>query len=123
MDESCITALIGGAETGKSETLVACINAVLWQQGLIFAQNPNAANLGTINTGKTMGGPQGDTPRRACVLVSAPTNTQVDNLLSHVHDECYHVAVFRDRVLGDHSSTLVATLCPTDYCPTRAGVL
>ena len=30
LDESCITALTGGAGTGKSETLVACIKAVLW---------------------------------------------------------------------------------------------
>ena len=40
LDESCITALTGGAGTGKSETLVACIKAVLWQQGLLVAQNP-----------------------------------------------------------------------------------
>ena len=37
LDESCITALTGGAGTGKSETLVACIKAVLWQQGLLVA--------------------------------------------------------------------------------------
>ena len=40
LDESCITALTGGAGTGKSETMVACIKAVLWQQGLVVAQTP-----------------------------------------------------------------------------------
>ena len=100
-DESCITALTGGAGTGKSDTLVACIKAVLWQQGLLFAPNPKPANLGTINTGKKVGGHKGDTPLRACVLVTAPTNAQADNLLSRVHDECYDDLVFRDSVLGD----------------------
>ena len=37
LDESCITALTGGARTGKSETIVACIKAVLRQQGLLVA--------------------------------------------------------------------------------------
>ena len=44
----------------------------------------------------------GGVPPRTCVLVSAPTNAQVDNLLSRVHDECYNDTVFRDRALGDH---------------------
>ena len=84
LDESCITTLIGGAGTRKSQTLVACIKAPLWQQGLLFAQNPDPANLGTINMGKKVGGPEGDTPPPACVLVTAPTNAQVDNLLTCV---------------------------------------
>ena len=43
LDESCIIVLIGGAGTRKSDTLVACIKAVLWQQGLLFAQNLDRA--------------------------------------------------------------------------------
>ena len=99
-DESCITALTGGAGAEKSKTLVACIKAVLWQQGPLFAQNPDHATLGTINTGNRAGGPEGDSPSRTCVLVIAPTNAQVDNLLTHVHEECYDDGVFRNRVLG-----------------------
>ena len=102
LDESCITALTGGVGTGKSETLVACIKAVLWQQGLLFAQTSDPSNLGTVNMGKKVGGPKGDTPSHASVLVTAPTNAQDDNLLSRVHKECYNDTVFRDRVLGDH---------------------
>ena len=58
--------------------------------------------LGTINMGKRVGGPWGNNPPRACVLVTAPTEAQVDNLLSRVHQECYNDVVFRDAVLGDH---------------------
>ena len=57
LDESCITALTRGAGTGKSETLVTCIRAVLWQQGLLVAQNPDPANLGTVNMGRKVVGP------------------------------------------------------------------
>ena len=102
LDELCISALTGGAGTEKSKTLVACIKAVLWQQGLIVPQNPHLANLGTINTSIRVGFPEGNTPPRACVLVTAPTKAQVDTLLSRVHDECYNDVVFRNRVLGNH---------------------
>ena len=102
LDESCITALAGGAGTGKSETLVACIKAVLWQQGLLVAQNPEPADPGTWNMGRKVGGPETDTPPRACVLVTAPTNAQVDMLLARVHEECYKDSVFREKVLGEH---------------------
>ena len=34
-----ITGLTGGVGTGKSETLVACIKAVLWQQGCLNPKN------------------------------------------------------------------------------------
>ena len=102
LDESCITALTGGAGTGKSETLVACIKAVLWQQGLLVAQNPDSADLGTLNMGGKVGGPETDTQPRACVLVTAPTNAQVNMLLARVHEECYKDSVFREKVLGDH---------------------
>ena len=102
LDESCITTLAGGVGTGKSETLVACIKAVLWQQGLLVAQNPDPADPGTLNMGRKVGGPETDTQPRACVLVTAPTNAQVDMLLARVHDECYKDSVFREKVLGDH---------------------
>ena len=101
-DESCITALTAGASTGKSETLVACIKAVLWQQGLLVAQNPHPADLGTLNMGRKVRGPETDTPPRACVLVTAPTNAQVDMLLARVHEECYKDSVFREKMLGEH---------------------
>ena len=102
LDESCITTLTGGAGTGKSETLLACIKAVLWQQGLLVAQNPDPLDLGTLNMGRKVGRPKTNTPARACVLVTAPTNAQVDMLLAHVHEECYKDSVFREKVLGEH---------------------
>ena len=102
LDESCIIALTGGAGIGKSETLVACIKAVLWQQGPLVAQNPDSADLGTLNMGRKVGGPETDTQPRACVLVTAPTNAQVDMLLARMHEECYKDSVFREKVLGDH---------------------
>ena len=34
--------------------------------------------------------------------MTAPTNAQVDNSLSRVHDECYADPVFCEKVLGDH---------------------
>ena len=102
LDESCITALTGGAGTEKSETLVACIKAVLWQQGLLVAQNPDPADRSTWNMGRKVGGPETDTPPRACVLVTAPTNAQVPMLLARVHEECYKDSVFDEKVLGDH---------------------
>ena len=85
LDESCIRALTGGAGTGKSETMVACIKAVLWQQGLLVAQNPDPADMGTVNMGRKVGEPEEGTPHRACVLVTAPTNAQVDILWTRVH--------------------------------------
>ena len=81
---------------------MACIKAVLWQQGLLVAQNPDPADVGTLNMGRKVGGPETDTPPRACVLVTAPTNAQVDMLLARVHKECYKDRVFREKVLGDH---------------------
>ena len=84
---------------------MACIKAVLWQQGLLFAQNPDLAKLGTLNMGKKVGGPEGDTPPRACVLPTAPTNAQFDSLLTRVHEDSYDDAVFRDKVLGNHPAS------------------
>ena len=86
----------------ESETMVACIKAVLWQQGLLVAQNPDPAVMGTVNGDGKVGGPEEDNPPRACVLVTAHTNAQVDMLLTRVHEECYKDSVFRERVLGDH---------------------
>ena len=91
LDESCIRILTAGAGTGKSMTLVH-IKAVLWQQGYIVAENPDAADLSTINLGRRLGGREGDNPPpslRSCVLVTTPTNAQVHNLLSQVHEESY----------------------------------
>ena len=102
LDESCITALTGGGGTQKSQTMVACIKAVLWQQGLVVAQNPDLADMGTFNMGRKVGGPDEDARPRACVLVTAPTNAQVDMLLARVHEECYKDTVFREKVVGDH---------------------
>ena len=104
LDESYITALTGGAGTGKSETLVACIKAMLWQQGYIVAQNPGPADPSTINLGRRVGSPEGDNPPppRSGVLVTAPTNAQVANLLSRVHEESYTDPVLRAAVIGDH---------------------
>ena len=64
--------------------------------------DPDSADMGTVNMGRKVGGPEDDTPPRACVLVAAPTNAQVDMLLTRVHEECYKDIVFRERVLGDH---------------------
>ena len=52
--------------------------------------------------GRKVGGRETDTTPRACVLVSAPTNAQVDMLLARVHEECYKDGVIREKVLGDH---------------------
>ena len=90
-------ALDGGAGTGKLEAMVACIKAVLWQQGYIVAQNPDSAHLSTINQGRRVGGLEGDNAPRSCLMVTAPTNAQVDNLLSRVHEEYYADPVSRDR--------------------------
>ena len=119
IDESCITTLIGGAGTGKSESLLACIKTLLWQQGLLFAQNSDPAHLGTINMGKKVRGPEGDTPPRACVLVTAPTNAQVDKPLTRVHEECYDDAVFRDRVLSDHAAPWLRLCAQRATAPPR----
>ena len=83
---------------------MACIKAVLWQQGLLVAQNPDPADSGTLNMGRKVGRPETDTQPRACVSVTAPMNAQVDMLLARVHEECYKDSVFRQKVLGDHSA-------------------
>ena len=86
---------------------MACIKAVLWQQGCIVAQNPDVADPGSINLGKRVGGVEGDNPPRSCLLVAAPTNAQVDNLLQRVHEESYSDEVFCEEVLTDHPAPLL----------------
>ena len=51
---------------------------------------------------RKVGGRETYTQPRACVLVTAPTNAQVNMLLARVHEECYKDSVFREKVLGDH---------------------
>ena len=51
--------------------------------------------------GKKVGGAKEDTQPRACLLVAAPTNAQVDMLLARVHKECCKGSVFHENVLGD----------------------
>ena len=41
-------------------------------------------------------------PLQSCVLVTAPTNAQVNNLLSWVPEECHDVPVCCEKLPGDH---------------------
>ena len=52
--------------------------------------------------GKRVGSPEGGNPPWSYLLVTAPTNAQVDNLQHRVHEECYSYKVFRKEVLADH---------------------
>ena len=57
LDECAIaSSMTGGAGTGKSETPVACIKAVMWQQGHFDPCIPNPKKPGSIHTGKKAGG-------------------------------------------------------------------
>ena len=57
LDEGAIvSSMIGGAGTGKSETLVACIKAVMWQQGRFDPCIPNPKAPDSMHTGKKRGG-------------------------------------------------------------------
>ena len=57
LDEGAvISSMTGGAGTGKSETLVACIKAVMWQQGYFDPCIPNPKAPDSIHTGKKGGG-------------------------------------------------------------------
>ena len=57
LDEGAIvSSMTGGAGRGKSETLVACIKAVMWQQGYFDPCIPNPKALDSIHTGKKGGG-------------------------------------------------------------------
>ena len=57
---------------------------------------------GTIKHGKRAGGPKGNDPPRSCVLVTAPTNAQVDNLLQRVQEDSYIDDMFREQVRADN---------------------
>ena len=57
LDEGAVvSSMIEGASTGKSDTVVACIKALMWQRGYFdpCIPNPKAPNL--IHTGKKGGG-------------------------------------------------------------------
>ena len=57
VDEGAIvSSMTGGAGTGKSETLVACIKVVMWQQGHFDPCIPNPKNPDSIHIGKKGGG-------------------------------------------------------------------
>ena len=57
LDEGAIvSSMTGGAGTGKSETLVACIKAVMWQQGSFDPCIPNPKAPDSIHSGKKGGG-------------------------------------------------------------------
>ena len=103
LDEGAVvSSMIGGAVTGKSETLVACIKAVMWQQGYFDPCIPNAKASDSIHTGRKGGGAPTDKPPRACILVTAPTNAQVDNLMLRVIQSAEQDLVFSEAVLKDH---------------------
>ena len=48
------------------------------------------------------GGAPSDHPPRACILVTAPTNVQVDNLMLRVIQSAEQDPVFSEEVLKDH---------------------
>ena len=57
LDEGVVvSSMTGGAGTGKSETLVACIKAVMWQQGYFDPCIPNPKAPDSMHTGKKGGG-------------------------------------------------------------------
>ena len=57
LDEGAVvSSMTGGAGTGKSETLVACIKAVMWQQGHFDPCIPNPKAPESIHTGRKGGG-------------------------------------------------------------------
>ena len=104
-DEGAIvSSMTGGAGTRKSETLVACIKVVMWQQGHFDPCIPNQKVPHSIHTGKKWGGggAPNNHPPRACILVTAPTNAQVDNLMRRVIQSAEQEPTFSDEVLKDH---------------------
>ena len=57
LDEGAVvSSMNGGAGTGKSETLVACIKAVMWQQGYFDPCIPNPKAPDSIHIRKKGGG-------------------------------------------------------------------
>ena len=96
-----VSSMTGGAGTGKSETVVACIKAVMWQQGHFDPCIPDPKKPGSVPTGKKGGGggAPDDDPPRACILVTAPTNAQVDNLMRRVIQSAEQDPTFTQEVL------------------------
>ena len=86
----------------KSETLVACIKAMMWQQGYFDPCIPNPKAPDSIHTGRKGGGAPTDNPPRAFILVTAPTNAQGDTLMLRVIQSAKQDLVFSKAVLKDH---------------------
>ena len=82
---------------------MACIKAVMWQQGHFDPCIPNPKAPDSIHTGRKggVGGPT-DNPPRACILVTARTNAQVDNLMLRVIQSADQDLVFSKAVLKGH---------------------
>ena len=55
-DGSVVSSMTGGAGTGKSVTLVACIKALMWQWGHLDPCIPDPKKLGAVHTGRKDGG-------------------------------------------------------------------
>ena len=70
-----------------------------------------------MNQGRRVGGPEGDNPPLACVLETAPTNAQLDNLLLRVHEECYVDPMFREAVIADHPAPWSQLRAPPATAP------
>ena len=105
LDEGVVvSSMTGGAGTGKSETMVACIKAVMWQQGYLDQCIPIPKAPDSIHTGRKGGGGAAPTnkPPWACILVTAATNAQVDNLMLRVIHSAEQDLVFSEAVLKDH---------------------
>ena len=98
---SIVSSMTGRAGTRKSETLVACIKAVMWQQRHFDPCIPNPKNPDSIHTGKKGAGAPDDHPPWACILVAAPTNAQIDNLMQRVIQSAEQDPTFTQEVLKD----------------------
>ena len=82
---------------------MACIKAAMWQHGYFDPCIPNPKAPDSIHTGKKGGGgAPTDNPPRACILVTAPTNAQVDNLMRRVIKSAQQDPIFSEEVLKDH---------------------
>ena len=103
LDEGAVvSSMTGRAGTEKLENLVACIKAAMWQQGYFDPCIPNPKAPDSIHTGKKGGGAPTDKPPRACILVTAPTNAQVDNLILRVIQSAEQDLVLSEATLKDH---------------------
>ena len=71
--------------------------------------------------GKRVGGPEGDNPPHSCLLVFAPINAQVDNLLQRVHKESHSHEVYDDEALTDHPAPWLHLRAQRVAAPPRLG--